>query len=184
MTSRNIKAPILRLAEIRERVELFRQQFEKTQEVPVDILHVAEFDLGLSFVPIKGLKKTVDVSAFLAFDRTQIMVDWDEFMLPKFEKRLRFSVAHEIGHFVLHENVYSHLTLESEEDWIEIQKGIPSREFSFLETHANEFAGRLLVPLDVLVNRLQEARGLLEGSGYDETDPVAIGYMAGVTPIL
>lgn len=103
---KRIRAPVLRLEKIREIVEQFRVQYPLAQQVPIDALSIAEFDLKLEFVPLKGLKRTADVSAFLTCDRTQIMIDLDEFLLEKFERRLRFSVAHEIGHYVLHENVY------------------------------------------------------------------------------
>jgi Zn-dependent peptidase ImmA (M78 family) len=96
----------------------------------------------------------------------------------RFEKRLRFTVAHEVGHYVLHPDVYQHVEINSVEDWLEFQQTIPYREYTFMETHANEFAGRLLVPLGPLRAKFTEAAALLNDTEYGIDDPAAISYMA------
>lgn len=174
----NIKAPYLRSEAIWIRAEEFRNNYINSADLPIDILQIAEFDLGLKFVPVKDLRRLADISSFLAFDRSKIMIDMDEFIQERFEKRLRFTIAHEIGHYVLHNDVYSHVEINSVQDWLEFQQNIPHREYTFMETHANEFAGRLLVPLEPLKTRYLEAVSLLEGTGYSTNDQAAISYMA------
>lgn len=174
----NIKAPYLRSEAIWERAEEFRSQYLLDDRLPVEIQEIAEFDLGLDLVAIKDLRRVADVSSFLAFDRTKIMVDMDEFIQERFEKRLRFTLAHEVGHFVLHADVYSHIQITSVQEWLEFQQSIPYREYTFMETHANEFAGRLLVPFDKLKAKFSEAATLVEGTEYSINDPAAISYIS------
>ena len=64
--------------------------------------------------------------------------------------RLRFSLAHELGHWVLHQEVFRQASLTTAEhflDWLNSHNG---RKFE-LERDAKEFAGRLLVPRELLV---------------------------------
>ncbi len=71
-------------------------------------------------------------------------------MDDRYLNRIRYSVAHEIGHLILHKNVYDNFKLKSELEWIELIQKLPENEYTWLEQHAYEFAGRLLVPLDEL----------------------------------
>jgi Zn-dependent peptidase ImmA (M78 family) len=71
------------------------------------------------------------------------------------ERRLRYSVAHEIGHFVLHRQEILASFFESIGDF---KKWAGRREdCNSAEYQAHEFAGRLLVPLESLVRVYDEA---------------------------
>ena len=63
------------------------------------------------------------------------------------EKRLRFSFAHELGHKILHGDLIKQNQFKSLED---LKQWIRSAENQRSEYQANEFAGRLLVPIDLL----------------------------------
>lgn len=73
----------------------------------VQVLDLAEFDLGLDLVPANRLREQLDIEALLMGDLRSILVDRRAFMSPRLEYRLRFSVGHEIGHFVLHRDIYA-----------------------------------------------------------------------------
>jgi Zn-dependent peptidase ImmA (M78 family) len=65
------------------------------------------------------------------------------------QNRLRFTVAHELGHWELHREYAARLTFASFEDFARHFKADdPSRYW--LEKEANEFAGQLLVPVERL----------------------------------
>jgi hypothetical protein len=62
-------------------------------------------------------------------------------------RRLRFSLAHELGHFFLHKNHHSYSSpLKDFENWINSN----SSDKYKIEYEANEFAGSLLVPTNRL----------------------------------
>jgi len=77
-------------------------------------------------------------------------------MDDRYLNRIRYSVAHEIGHFILHKNVYKDFGINNEEEWIELIQNIPENEYNWIEQQAYEFAGRLLVPLKDLQISFQQ----------------------------
>ena len=73
------------------------------------------------------------------------------------ESRYRFSLAHEIGHTVLHRQTYTEFQFNSSSEWIALVASIPLEEWRPFEYQANEFAGRLLVPRNELLQRYPAA---------------------------
>lgn len=103
---------------------------------------------------MKNLLNDFGVDAFISRDMKSITIDYDIYDLPVSESRRRFSIAHEIGHLVLHSEVYKSMTFTNPDEWIETVREIPEDQYSFLEFQAYEFAGRLLVPRDQLLKSL------------------------------
>ena len=66
---------------------------------------------------------------------------------------LNISDAHELGHYYLHEHYRSFKRIE---DWIAFQNDVSSSDLNWFEAQADEFAGRLLVPLDMLKECVEE----------------------------
>ncbi|MDO8786348.1 MAG: ImmA/IrrE family metallo-endopeptidase [Syntrophales bacterium] len=114
--------------------------------LPVDTEKIIEFRLKLDIEPKHDLFSTVDMDAYLKMDLTGIVVDYDSYMNERFATRMRFSFAHELGHFFLHKDVFSKFDLVSIEDWKCFILNVPENEYRNFEWQANEFAGRLLVP--------------------------------------
>lgn len=111
---------------------------------PVNIESVCDY-LGLAIMPVRGLKGYFGVDAFIAADFKTIYVDEVGFRAGT--NRYRFSLAHEIGHFVLHREYFPN-RIESLEEWI------GSSAYSgrnYVEYQANYFAGCLLAPEDELI---------------------------------
>jgi len=73
----------------------------------VNVEHIIEHSLGLDIIPVHGIRKFEKIDAYLKSDRSAIVVDIEQYMdvQNRYENRLRFSFAHEIGHYVLHEYV-------------------------------------------------------------------------------
>jgi len=71
------------------------------------VLILAEIDLKLDITPFDGLFEKYDVDAAVTQDLSGIYVDREAYVLLEKgtiwqQYRLRFSVAHELGHYVLH----------------------------------------------------------------------------------
>lgn len=64
---------------------------------------------------------------------------------------MRFSFAHEIGHFILHKNIYSGFGIKNLKDYYELLERIPQEQYGYIETQANKFANYLLIPRDKLI---------------------------------
>jgi Zn-dependent peptidase ImmA (M78 family) len=72
----------------------------------------------------------------------------------RWANRLRFSFAHEVGHFVLHKHIYSTFNVESPEEYLDFIMTFPEEEYRGFEWQANEFAGSLLVPKTKLIEEV------------------------------
>jgi len=110
-----------------------------------------------------------------------ILLDKRAFMSPRMEYRLRFSVAHEIGHLVLHRDIYAGLQHATAAEWFDFISAIPDVEYGWVEWQAYEFAGRLLVPPDPLGEAFQSAIQTAQAAGYSDwlaADEAALDYIA------
>lgn len=145
--------------EVWEAVEQFRRQYlvGELAHLPVDVFTLAELEFKLDIIPFDDLYEKYEVDAALMQDFSGIYVDAEAYIIwengPRWkQRRLRFSVAHELGHFVLHREIAAGLSFKTYDDFAVWTKGNHGQQYT-LEQTANEFAGRLLVP----VGRLQAA---------------------------
>ncbi|MFH0880484.1 MAG: ImmA/IrrE family metallo-endopeptidase [Lentisphaerota bacterium] len=120
---------------------------------PIDVMYIADVILGIDIVPIKGLFNDIKRDAALNYDLSAIQVDeeaWYAWEARKawVESRLRFTLAHELGHWVLHKDLIRQLDFRSMADYRKWAGSTDKQDTP--EYQANEFAGRFLVPLDIL----------------------------------
>jgi hypothetical protein len=170
MDPREFKAPFITIADIRRAVAEFRTRYWPQNTVPVDIFEIVEFELGIEIRTIFNLRESGDVDALLLGDLKTIAVDQNDFLNDRAQNRLRFSIAHEIGHLVLHKDTFSKIKYSSIDEWIAFFQKILEDQYAWIEQHAYEFAGRLLVPREKLVEKLNDAVALAKSSGFDAWD--------------
>lgn len=164
MNPEKFKAPFLSKEEIEIKAKEIRGKYPSIQKIPVDVLGFAEFDLGLEFefLPIRQNNQ----DAFLYPDLTGIWFDKVAFKDPAQQSRLRFSAAHELGHFFLHREIYGAFDFKTVKQWIAFINAIPVNEYNWIEWHADEFAGRLLIPTQELSNALNETVEDAKSEGF------------------
>ncbi len=80
----------------------------------------------------------------------------------RYDNRLRFSFAHEVGHSILHKYVYQEFGIETPEDYYDFVMNFPESEYKGFEWQANEFAGSLLVPRDRLLEEIEHCKERLK----------------------
>ena len=162
-----------------------RNTYWRESTLPIDIEKIVAFRLKLRIEPIHGLFSETDMDAYLMMDTTAIAVDYDSYMNEKFASRLRFSFAHELGHFFLHKEVFAAFYIHSLVDWKNFILTSPDYEYSSFEWQANEFAGRLLVPYSDLVTAIEKATSTIKENNlidYLENDPDAV--LSRISPML
>jgi len=172
-------------AEIWKCADVFSAKYWPEETLPVDMEKIIEDRLKLNIEPKHGLLSQIDTDGFLKRDLTGIIVDHDCYMQDRFQNRTRFSFAHELGHFVLHSDIYSELPISSPEDWKDFVLNMPDKEYSSFEWQANEFAGRLLVPRQRLISELEKIFEVIkehELIGYLKEDPKAV--LSRISPTL
>lgn len=90
-----------------------------------------------------------NADALITSDWKSLYIDKDLFEDERRQNRLRFSLAHELGHYILHQKFYSNLEINSLEDFYNYTS-LANEQYGYLETQANKFAGYLLAPRDLL----------------------------------
>jgi Zn-dependent peptidase ImmA (M78 family) len=152
----NITVPFLNDEEIHRHADDFRQRYWGNK-LPIDVELIVERNLRLLIIPVPDLCYKAHTEAYLSGDLKEIVYD------PiKSDVRVRFSIAHEVGHFILHKEIIKSLRAGTYEEWKEIQLKIPVAFWGRAEYQAREFAGRLLVPRDLLINELKTLQPLIE----------------------
>jgi hypothetical protein len=135
----------------------FLREHHPTLELPIPIEEIVEFELGLDIVPVPNLFRDFRVEGWLSHNEQAIYVD--ERQCEEMETRYRFSLAHEVGHLLLHSDLYREVELRSFEDWLAFQDTLDPELRDSLEWQARSLAGRILVPTEPL---LREAQARLE----------------------
>lgn len=153
----NFKAPFISKTKIQEAVDEFRSKYWQDNDSPIDVEQIVEFDLGIQIIPVKNLLNEKGIDAFISQDFNFITIDEDIYLRDANQSRRRFSLGHELGHYVLHKSLYRELTFKTEDEWIQFIESIPEADYSFIEYHAYEFSGKLLVPKNTLVKSLVKA---------------------------
>ena len=167
----SFKAPFLRYDDLRQRAEAFLAQYHPTRTIPVPIEHIIDVCFGIDIVPMPGLQNLIDTAACTSHDMRTIFVD--EFVYQKRPTRYRFCLAHEVGHRVLHAEIYKQFEFNTIQEWKNIITDIiPEDQYSFLEFHAYSFAGLILVPADILRKTFFDyvEKGQEHGIDFDESE--------------
>ena len=143
-------------ADIWNQVEALRGPHEtlRADKIPLDLISFVELDLRLDLIPYDRLKDDFGADAAILVDFSGFYIDgeiFDRIDLVRGAQlnRLRFSIAHELGHFYLHREQFAAAAITTSDhllDWLNDHNG---RKYE-IEREANEFAGRLLVPVEIL----------------------------------
>ncbi|MDD3101991.1 MAG: ImmA/IrrE family metallo-endopeptidase [Patescibacteria group bacterium] len=145
----DIRVPFISKEEIKKAADEFRDRY-CGELLPVDIEKIIDGKLKIQIIPIPNLRRDCDMDAHISFNWQTLYVDADMYKDDRQQNRLRFSFAHEIGHYILHKDIYSAFKLNNIYKLYELVEQIPAEQYGYLETQANKFAGYLLVPREKL----------------------------------
>lgn len=146
--------PVYSYEDLRRKVDEFLRQHHPSGNIPVPIEEIVEFDFGINIVPFLGLQREFEVEGFTSSDLKNIYVD--EYVFTDRITRYRFTLAHEIGHVVLHHHLYDAHKFKSVHGWREFINSMTEEEHSWLEYQGYAFAGLVLVPGDSLAKSTAE----------------------------
>jgi len=149
-----LTVPFLRYEEIGEKAYEFLIAHHPTLEPPIPIEQIIEFDLGLDIIPFPNLYKDHGINGFLSSDLKQIYVDQTQFEV--YTEKYRFTLAHEVGHLILHRDCYDEITWNSIDEYKETIMKIDTYDLGWFETHSDWFAEQVLLPRQQLVNKTTE----------------------------
>jgi hypothetical protein len=131
----------------------FLRKYHPKDSYPTPIEEIVEFRLGIDIIPIPGLHEIIEIDGFISSDLSNISVD--DYVYKHRQGRYRFTLAHEVGHAIMHEGVYRHRAFNTTGDWKDFMETFSENQWSWLEWQANQFAGLILVPSHHLEKRVK-----------------------------
>lgn len=158
-----------------EIVEEFRKEHKYARKFPVDVESLIEFELKIEVVPVKNLSSAYDIEAFISRNLQKIFIDDRGYTNSTYVPRQRFTLAEEVGHYVLHKDIYLEgAKYTSENEFVEDITKMDPDDLDWIEYQARQFAGRLLVPYDELETRVIKGKPLIKEfhERYDGHDDV------------
>lgn len=108
------------------------------------IEEIIDLKLGVNIVPLPGIQKVFEVEGFTSSDLSTIYVD--DYIYSNRPTRYRFTLAHELGHIVLHGDLFKQHSFDEVKDWIAFIQEIDDKDHSKLEFQGYAFGGLILVP--------------------------------------
>jgi len=124
--------------EIGERAESFINRHHPSRELPIPIEKIIEFQLGLDIVPHPNLYLNFRINGFLTSDRTAIFVDERQF--SQYWEKYRFTLAHEVGHYVLHEKAFGEVVWSGVDEYKDFIMSMDKEALDRFEIQGNYFA--------------------------------------------
>lgn len=153
--------PWMDYEEIRKEADSFLERYHPSITPPIPIDAIAERKLGLNIIPLPGLYNVWDMDGFLYGDLSSIAVDEDVFSHSN-PVRYRFTLAHEIGHLILHPQLSRASNIQDIATWKTFVKALPEAIRGKVEYQAYCFAGLVLVPQKPLKQEVEETIKLVK----------------------
>ena len=138
---------------IREIAGQFLEKYHPTGTIPVPIEEIIEFQMGINIVPMPGLQDTLENDGFemLGFTSSDLQdITVDQWIWQHRLGRYRFTLAHEVGHILMHRELYESASFQTIEEWKKFINDIPDKVHGRYEWQAYAFGGLVLVPRDSL----------------------------------
>ncbi len=144
---------MLEIRKIRERVEaLLKQNRIHKPPVPVERI-AARLGLDVRSAPLDG-----DLSGVLVRNEGEVYIGVNSL---HHRNRRRFTIAHELGHFALHNGMRMHVDRDFRVNWRDEDS---SKAVDPEEMEANRFAAELLMPTHLLLKDIEELKRLDRGT--------------------
>jgi len=157
-----MNVPFLTDGQIHLSADSFLQKYHHTLDIPVPIEEIIEQKLDIQILSIKGFESGCEVSGSLSKDFKTILIDEDEF--ERQIQRARFTLAHEVGHSVLHHQLFTQSGGFNDLDsFIKFQNNLIDKDYKKLEIQAYRFAEEIIFPREKLKKIIEEEVKVLGG---------------------
>jgi hypothetical protein len=175
----DLPVPRLSYEDLRLSADKTLAQHHPSNQIPIPVEQILEFAFDVSIIPLPGLQIMYEIDAFTSKDCHRVYVD-HSVMEHRSPNRYRYSLAHELGHIILHQEVFAAVSFSSATEWKQAMLAMSEPHRERLEFQAYDFAGLLLVPRTALKTQLSRAVDLATDAGFSickESD-VAKEYVA------
>jgi Zn-dependent peptidase ImmA (M78 family) len=159
--------PHLTTRDIDEKIEDIFSEHYPAKTIPIDIERILDFGLHISYIPIPNLYNNHGFESFVDSKFTKIYID--EYKFDKYPERTRLTLAHELGHLILHKDFYKQNQVNKTDDYIRVENLISGKGSQILESQAFIFAYNILMPKDIFI---RQAKTYLKTFGnLEDTHP-------------
>lgn len=139
-----LNVPYLSYDEIGDVAYQILCKFKYHLTVPVPIEYLIEFNLNINICLIDGLMEGWEIEGWTTSDLATIQMDTSIFSHR--EQKARCILAHELGHVILHKDIFKNYQFRTTEEWKKFYTNVTDKSYAWLESQAQNFAGLLLVP--------------------------------------
>ncbi len=143
--------------EIEKEATDFLQEHHPSGELPIPIEEIIQQNLDFHIVPSMSLQESADIDAWTAIKRKEIYIDHENYMSDTRHCRIRFTLAHELGHIVLHQDYLNNLDFKSDIEWKNYMMENWRKNGNY-EVQANIFAGYVLMPTHLVEAEFGKAK--------------------------
>lgn len=109
-----------------------------------------------------GLHQVAEVDGFITSNLKTIYIE-EKLISADKPFRYYFTLAHEIGHLILHKYIYKQAPFNNIEEYREFRKNFTANQQRRIEMQANIFAGLVLIPQEHIVKDYNEALNSISG---------------------
>lgn len=136
-------------------------------DAPVEADYVLESIFDIEIVVADELYRTTSVHAFVAGGCRQVFVDRE--ITLRDPAWYNYTLAHEVGHLVLHRQVFAAATHRTRAEFEAFRRRIGTAAYGRLESQAHLFAGALIAPGRLLEATADEVVGIVKAHGIELT---------------
>lgn len=158
--------PVIRLEYVQKEAEDFLQKYHPQNSLPIPIEEIVELQMGIGLNIVNGIKQLLDIDAFINQRFSEIFID--ELSFKKYPARTRFSIAHEIGHLILHREWYENSGPGNVDNYLEFLDRIDDETYQKIERQASTFAGLILIPTKHLTEIIKQRVGKIPNNEEPE----------------
>lgn len=143
----------------------FLAEAHPTGTLPIPIEEIVDLHCQIDIVPVENLNLDGH-EAFTSRDRKTIYVEASTYK-HKNSNRFRFTLAHELAHILLHDDVFKAADYTDIAGWKAFLSSIPDDQLQWIERQAFMFAGFSLVPTEDLSREYAKMAETLSRRGVD-----------------
>ena len=169
----HIVIPFLSDVQLEKTAADFLAQYGYGKTMPIDIERLCD-EVGISILAVPSLFEELNVDAYIADGCRVIVID--EHCFCNFPNRTRFSIAHELSHYILHREFYLSQGINSIESYMSFQSLVQDESHKKrIELQAHILAGHLLMPRALLNKQITVITSeIYDGREMSPVDAAAI----------
>lgn len=147
----------IKLSDVELEASKFLTKYNPSFTLPIPIEGIVECQMKIILSVVPGIKSLIGIDAFITSDFSQITIDENSF--TRYPERTRFSIAHEIGHLILHKDWYCKYGPKNIDDYLNSHDNVDDQTYKYTEIQAQTFAGLVLVPRVLLLSEISKRFG-------------------------